>query len=114
YLDMLQYPPEGCPETAQGTLRKAGKWVYGPAWEPETAVLQAPGEEIARLRVQIATLEDQAKMTSAALASANGQIKFLTEELGVAVRQRDYLKSGKTQQELHMLGIAQTESNLGR
>ncbi len=107
FLHMLEDPPEGIPATAHGTLRKAGKWVFGPLWEPETAVQQAPGEEIARLRGQVNTLEDQIRGMNAQRGHLESRIRFLDQENKRLTGEVDYLRTGKTQQELAVLGIGQ-------
>ena len=95
----------GYAPTAQGTLRKAGKWLWGSTWELEAAVLQNPTDEINKLRGQAANLEGQMTAKNADLASTKSQNAYLLKELAELRRQNDYLKLGKSPDELAAAGI---------
>lgn len=101
----LESAEENGQPTSQGTLRKAGKWVWGSAWELESAVLQAPAEEIKNLREKVATLEGQLGSKNNEVASLRSQIAFLQEANGKLGSQVDFLKSGKSPEELRSIGI---------
>lgn len=60
---------------ALGTLRKAVKWIWGDAWEPESAAFLAPQDELKRLREQVAGLQNE-------LARKNGEVVMLKNQLG--------------------------------
>ena len=93
--------------TSPGTLRKAGKWLWGNAWELESAVLQAPAEEIKNLREKVAVMEGQMIGKNNEVASLRSQIAFLQETNGNLARQVDFLKAGRTTEELRSIGIGQ-------
>ena len=86
----------GAPPIALGTLRKAGKYIWGNGWEPESAVFQAPQEEMKRLREQVCDLQND-------LAKKNGEVVMLKNQLGYLEGQvktlgseNDHLKVGRT------------------
>jgi hypothetical protein len=73
-----------------GTLRKAGKWLYGDEFEPEQIVKQAPEEEILRLRAENENLRRQLSETSAnhlgtlrALEHERTKVREYTNELSM-------------------------------
>lgn len=90
---------------AHGTLRKAGKWVFGDGWEPESSVLQAPADEIVKLRENIARLERQITALNGDLASTKHQNNHLQSRVKELGSQVDYLKAGRTADDLAAIGI---------
>lgn len=88
-----------------GTLRKAGKWIFGAEFEPESVVKQAPAEELLRLRGENDQLQAKVKELQAAnlgLMSANRYLKDQVDDLSKKIA---YLSIGKTKTELETVGI---------
>lgn len=103
---LLNSEDMGEPAIAFNTLRKAGKWVYGDMWEPESAAFHSPNDELLRARQEIANLQMQAKIHQSNAASLQQQIKYLTEQSAMVASQRDYLKMGRSPEDLHAMGLA--------
>lgn len=78
-----------------GTLRKAGKFLYGDAFEPEQSVLRAPEEEIIRLRLENESIKDQLAAACAAKAGMEKQVQYLREHLADKDRQLQWQKLGQ-------------------
>ena len=88
-----------------GTLRKAGKWLWGAAWEPESAMAQAPAEEIHRLREQVATYESQTAIRNTELAAMKTRIDYLEREAVRLQSENNYLRAGRSSDDLAKAGI---------
>ena len=97
-LDM----PEG---VTLGTLRKAGKLVFGDAFEPETAAQQAPAEEVVRLRAENENLRRQLVQANAEKTSYLKQRDLANERSARMTEKVRALKAGRTQQELIDMGV---------
>ena len=88
-----------------GTLRKAGKWLWGDGFEPETAATQVPAEELVRLREENAQLKrDMAKVNTEKLAYFR-QRNSAQEKIAELTRQIRLIKAGKPREELIAAGI---------
>lgn len=88
-----------------GTLRKAGKWIWGPTFEPESVVAQAPEEEITRLRRENEVLSNSNRTLSAeklGLTNANTHLQQRVNDLQSQVA---YLSQGRSPAELSVAGI---------
>lgn len=103
YLDQAEI--HGDAPINVGTLRKAGKWLWGNTWEPEQAVLQNPSEEIGRLRGQIANLEGQLTSKGAELTGARQQRDHLQQRVAELSGQVGFLRVGRTPEELATAGV---------
>lgn len=79
-----------------GTLRKAGKWIWGDAWEPETAVFQAPQEEMKRLRERVADQQNDIARKNAEIVMLKNQLAHLEERAKILGSENDHLKVGRT------------------
>lgn len=95
-----------------GTLRKAGKFLWGATWEPESAVLQAPADEIRKLRQQVATLEMQLSMKNSEKAAMAMQIAHMETRLKELGGQVDYLKVGRNHDDLSAAGVTPADRNV--
>jgi cell division protein FtsB len=102
------------PPTAQGTLRKAGKRLWGSEWELEAAVLESPLEEIGKLRGQIANLEGQQAARTADLTGTKQQNAMLETRLAKMQQQLDFLKLRAKPEDIIAAGIDRGENVLTR
>ncbi len=92
-------------ELTIGTLRKAGKFVFGPDFDPERVVAQAPTEEMQRLRSEADTYRNECECLRSEKIGLNLQNQFLREALDKAVSQISYLKTGRSKEELASIGL---------
>lgn len=97
---------------AEGTLLKAGKWIWGPSFTLESAVLLAPAEEIGRLRGHIEALEKQLAMKNADLVGTQNQNGMLQDRLAELQRQVGFLSAGRSQEDLAAAGVGAGENSL--
>ena len=81
------------PPINPGTLRKAGKWLWGDSWEP-TSETPVPADELERLRGEVATRQAQATIQANELASMRAQLDFLTGERGRLLAENANLRAG--------------------
>jgi len=102
YVAWLQCPDADCDPVSPGTVRKAGKHVYGDTWEPEVGLATAPGEEIARLREQVATLNAQIARAAASRGNLEARLAYLEEEHKRLTTECEYLRTSRTQQEIYL------------
>jgi hypothetical protein len=70
-----------------GTLRKAGKWIYGPTFEPEKLVEQAPSQELAKVRQELSTVRDQLRAAQADNHALAGELRVQRERVQDYTRQ---------------------------
>lgn len=83
-------------EASLGTLRKAGKWAWGDVFEPEAAVLQAPGEEIERLRLELMQTQGRLKRVEAEKLGLMAQVDLLRDQNKDLSRLNATLKIGRS------------------
>ncbi len=89
----------------EGTLRKAGRFCFGPEFEPASVVSQAPEEEITRLREENERLRTTAQNASAEKLGLMNQNTHLHARVNELQSQVQYLKVGKTADELKAAGL---------
>lgn len=95
-----------------GTVRKAGKWAFGPTFEPAAVVEQAPADELLRLRQENEVLRGNVATLSAeklGLTQANAHLRDRLNTLQGQVR---YLSLGKTPNELEAAGVDPTQPSV--
>jgi len=89
----------------QGTLRKAGKWIWGDEFEPESVVLQAPADELLNLRRQNEMLSQNLRNKSADCLGLSQQNTHLLDRVNDLERKVRYLSMNKSAAELAAAGI---------
>lgn len=89
----------------QGTLRKAGKWIFGDTFEPEDVVKQAPADEMLRVREENERIKSNVAGLQADKLGLINQNKFLQEQIAELTRQVSFLKMGKSREELAQIGL---------
>lgn len=96
-------------EAKDGTLRKAGRWVYGPTFEPARIVEQAPADELLRLRSEndryLHTIED----LRADKLGLTGEVNYLRKQVAELTDKVRFLSLGRSQTDLHMAGVKPAE-----
>lgn len=101
--DLYRHMEQSC--TYQGTLRKAGKWVFGDTFEPENVVKQAPADEMLRVRQENERLKSNIGSLESDKLGYINQNKYLQEQIADLTRKISFLKMGKTQAELAQIGL---------
>lgn len=89
-----------------GTLRRAGKFVWGPEFEPISVVQQAPADELLRLREENARLADNNRALTAEKLGLQQANNYLRDQLNDLTRQVTYLKVGRSAEDLARVGLA--------
>lgn len=89
-----------------GTIRKAGKWLWGSGWEPESAVLLAPADEIRRLRGEVANLDGQIAAANTTIGGLRHQIAYQGDKIKDLSSKVDWLRAGRPADELAAIGAA--------
>lgn len=100
FFRYIEDPDEGHMQIALGTVRKAGKWLWGDTWEPEAAALQSPSEEIMKLRGQLAGAEGQLAAKNAEIAGLKNQQAYLEGRIKELGAENDYLKVGRRPEDI--------------
>jgi len=91
--------------SSQGTLRKAGKWVFGAEFEPENVVKDAPADEMLRLREENENFRGRiAELQSDSLGRIN-QLKYKDDQIAELTRKITFLSMGKSREELAQIGL---------
>jgi hypothetical protein len=90
---------------ALGTLRKAGKYIWGDAWEPNEEGKAVSQDELTRLREENAQLRGQLEQANASKLGFQKQRDHFEKKLNDAVNENRILRAGKSNKELERLGI---------
>jgi len=85
-------------DVTQGTLRKAGKHLFGEEFEPSCAVEQVPADEIVRLRQENERLHERIKALVAERNTAQKQVQYLEAKVADVTGQMNYLQVGRREQ----------------
>lgn len=101
--DLYRHMEQTC--QYQGTLRKAGKWLFGDAFEPENVVKLAPADEMLRVREENERIKSNVAGLQADKLGLINQNKFLQEQIAELTRQISFLKMGKSREELAQIGL---------
>ena len=88
-----------------GTLRRAGKWTFGDAFEPDSAAMIGAPEEIDRLRQENEQLKKSLASTSAEKLSYYRQRNLALDKQNELTRQLKALKGRHSAEELMAAGI---------
>ena len=92
----------------EGTLRKAGKFVFGAEFEPAAAVLLAPADELLRLRGENESLKNQLAASQADRLGLTNRVKYLTDRMEELTQQVSFLKVGRSPEDLALLGAGES------
>ncbi len=76
----------------EGTLRKAGRFVFGKWFEPESAVIQAPEEELTKARERAENVTQELAEKRALVLSQDRQIENLERKIVDLTGQVDILQ----------------------
>lgn len=88
-----------------GTLEKAGKWLYGPHYAPESGLASHPTEEVEKLRVENESLKRQLELALQGKVSLEAQLQIARKTVGDLSAEVTALKKGRTADELALIGI---------
>lgn len=69
----------GKQESSLGTVRKAGKWIHGPEWEPASAVPEQAEDKISQLQRENANLRQQLEASTKKAAMYERRCNMLQE-----------------------------------
>ena len=88
-----------------GTIRKAGKWLWGNAWEPQNADQLAPADEMRKLRERVADLESQLTKRNAENVNLQRHNQFLRDKANTQAKDIEWLKQGRSADDLAGVGM---------
>lgn len=88
-----------------GTLRKAGKFIFGTEFEPEKLVQMAPADELLRLRQENDQLQARNAALSAEKLGLTQANQYLRDDNEVLTRKVAFLTHGKSKEELAAVGM---------
>ena len=92
---------------SEGTLRKAGKFVWGPDFEPNRAEPVGAAEELLRLRQENDQLHARVATLNADRKASSHRVTFLEEEIRRLTSQVNFLKAGRSREDLAALEASQ-------
>jgi hypothetical protein len=106
YLESAE--ERGDPATNEGTLRRGGKRIWGDGWDLESAMQNAPAEEMKKLREENAQLQGQLAAKNSEIASLRAEIEYQKDKLKENARQLDYLRPLCKPEDLQTIGAQAT------
>jgi hypothetical protein len=76
-----------------GTLRKAGKWIWGESFEPDQYLKQLPGDELVRAREELAQVKTQLRAANSDKAILKSEVDFIKRQKEDMLRELTFLRA---------------------